>query len=474
MFNSPDFRMASRWDHWPSHIGDGGSATGLDWQLMRAMMPLLRYGHDRYLDSVVRRRCSLVLGLGRWSDCTGGAVTKRLSRRWLATSVALISTVSMVTAFTATSSSASTSKAPITIAFMAVETGTFAAPSRNNDIALAIKQINSTGGVDGHKLQYTVYDSNVTPQQAVTATQKALGTKPTAFIGYNVDDQIQATAQVLKQSAIPVLSLANGPASSAHVADVSNLFTTIPVDVLLDQAMVKYVVDKDHPKSVGIFHTDDTASNFQGATLLPSLLKKMGVKNVSVVEASDAATDVTAQALAMKHEDAVLEVGFPTVEALLNTALNQEGYTGPIIGDTSGPSIAAEGLNKPSELTNYTYTPYCAPALLSSKQAKSYVSEYRAAYPGQNIVIASPQIYDAVGFLSAAIKADGGNLSPSAITKQMKKITYTGVCGAYHSDQNQDLIRTTTLVSTAKGVDPGTLVATYIQQPASKVYFKSS
>ena len=386
---------------------------------------------------------------------------------------ALVGSAAVASVGLATPSVAASPKAPITIAFMGVETGVYSTPGRHNDINLVVNQINAQGGIDGHKVQYTAYDANVTPQAAVTATQKALGAKPTAFVGYNVDDQLQATAQLLKQSGIPVLTQANGPASGSPAVHVPSLYTTVPTIITSIQGSTAYALSKYHPKSVGIFHTDDTASNTDAAAA-QALLKKRGVKNFTVRSASDQATDTTQQALAMKGDDVVFEYGFPTVEASFNTALSQNGITAPIIGDQSGNFLAAYGLNKPAELTNYTFTPFCYPPVLPTKQAKAYVSAYQAAYPGQSLQTSTPYIYDAVEFLAAAIRAAGGNTSPSAITKQLSTITYTGACGTYHSDSNHDLIRQVALVSYANGINPGTLAATYHLAPVPSIYFKNS
>ena len=371
-----------------------------------------------------------------------------------------------------TASAAASTKAPITIAFMSVETGPYATPGRNNDINLAIHQINAAGGVDGHMIRYTAYDANETPQQAVTATQKALGTKPTAIVGYSVDDQIQATAQLLKQAAIPVLTETQGPAASANAVHVPTLYTSVPNLVSAIQASTTYGYSKYHPKSVGIFHTDDTASNADAATA-QALLKKQGVKDFTVRSASDQATDATQQALAMKGDDVIFEYGFPTVEAVFNTSLSQGGITSPIIGDQSGDFLAAYGLNKPAELTKYAYTPFCDASVLSTKQAKAYVSAYSAAYPGQSLHTTTTYVYDDVELLAAAIKAEGGSLSSSAIAKELGKISYNGACGTYHSDVNHDLMHQVAIVSYANGINPGTLAATFQEKPVPASFFKS-
>jgi branched-chain amino acid transport system substrate-binding protein len=355
---------------------------------------------------------------------------------------------------------------------MGVESGSYATPGRNNDINLVVKNINAQGGIDGHKVQYTAYDANVTPQQAVTATQKALGTKPTAFVGYSVDDQVEATAELLKQSKIPVITFAQGTAASSNVVHVPGLFTVVPNLINAIQGSTTYAYAKFHPKSVGIFHTDDTASN-QDAAIAQQLLKKQGVKNFTVRSASDQATDTTQQALAMKGDDVVFEYGFPLVEGVFNTALAQNGITAPIMGDQSGDFLAAYGLNKPAELTKYAFTPFCYAPVLPTKQAKAYVASYSAAYPGQSLQTSTPYGYDAVELIGAAIKKDGGNLSSSAITKALGTLTYQGVCGTYHSDANHDLMHQITIVSYANGINPGTLAATFQEKPVPASFFKS-
>ncbi len=373
----------------------------------------------------------------------------------------------------ATPALAASSKAPIVIGLASIQSGSYAAPGRNNDINLVVNTINHQGGVDGHMLKWVPYDTSTTPAQAVTATQQAVGDKVTAIVGYSVDDQVQAASKILKQSGIPVLSYAQGPAAGSQVAGVPRLYTVVPNLVNAIQGGVTYGYTKFHPKSVGIFHTDDTASNADAATAI-ALLRKEGIHNFVERDASDTATDATEQALAMKGESVVYEYGFPLVEAVFNTALSQNGINIPIMGDQSGNFLAAYGLNKPAELTKYAFTPYCFASVLNTPKANAYVKAYDAAYPGQSVQTATPYTYDAVEYLAKAIESEGGNLSSTAINKALAKITYNGICGTYHSDVNHDLIHQVTIVSFANGITPGTLAAKYIEPPVAKSYFTAA
>ena len=364
----------------------------------------------------------------------------------------------------ATSSSAGATPAPVKIAWLGFETGVYAQPTRHNDIELAIKQINAKGGVDGHMFQYTPYDTGFGPSTAVTGTQQALASHPTAIMGYSVDDMIRATASLLRQSGLPVLSFAEGPAALSTVNHVPNLFTTVadgPVSSVT--ANMDYAYKAHHPKSAGIFVTDDTASIADG-NVAKAVLQKLGVKNITVETASDTATDATTQALALKGKSLIFQDGFPTVLAVFDNELRQVGYTGPIADGQSGDFLSAFHLVKQNVLDNYVYTPYCAADVLNTPQAKAYVSAYQAAYPGDSMRTATPYAYDSVMLLAAAIKANKGSLDPAKLIKTMDHMTYHGVCGTYHADVNHDMLHQITVVS-LKDPNHPLLLAKY-QEPA--------
>ena len=358
------------------------------------------------------------------------------------------------------SAGAATSGAPVNIAWEGFETGAYATPNRHNDIELAIKQINAKGGVDGHMFAYKAYDTGFSTSTALTGTQQALASKPTAIIGYSVDDFIRASAPVLRQAGTPVLSFGAGPASLASVNHLPNLYTTaINGTISGVAAEMQYAVKTYHPKSVGIFVTDDTASKAD-AQVAQETLKKLGVKNINTQTAADTATDSTNQALALKGDDLVFQDGFPTVLATFDTELRQNGYTGPIADGMSGDTLAAYGLVKQDVLNNYFYFPYCAADVIKTPQAEAYVSAYKAAYPGVSIRTATPYAYDSVMLLAAAIKKDGGNLSSSAISKALGSISYNGVCGTYKSDVNHEMIHTIQIINVKNGPSDPTLLAT--------------
>jgi branched-chain amino acid transport system substrate-binding protein len=356
----------------------------------------------------------------------------------------------------------SASKSPITIAYLGILTGPDASPTSENPLKLAANQINARGGADGHPIKLEFYDSNITPQQAVTATQKALSTNPTAIIGPAVDDQVQATAQLLKQSGVPVLGLTSGPLTDLTNTHLPNFFDINPIDYNTAQAEAKYIYTKYKPKTVGMIYTEDAAST-ASATFIESFLKKDGVKNFIIRTEPNNVTDATTAVLAMKSADAVFMNSFPVTDGLLLTEMAQNGITAPIMGAQADNAIQAFKLAPASAMANMYYPPYCDPDVNTTKQAKAYTSAYKAAYPATSqTAVDVPSTYDGVYLIAKAVQAAGGNTSHSSIVAQLKKLTYQGACGPYKNDAEHVMINQAQIVKLGSNGPSGKqLMASY-------------
>jgi branched-chain amino acid transport system substrate-binding protein len=363
---------------------------------------------------------------------------------------------------TGAADAAVSSTSPITIAYLGILTGPNASPTAENPLKLAASQINSKGGVNGHPVKLEFYDANITPQQAVTATQKALATNPTAIIGPLVDDQVQATAQLLKQSGVPTLGLTSGPLTDLTNTHLNNFFDINPIDYNTAQAEAKYVYTKFKPKTVGLIYTQDAAST-ASANFIQQFLKKDGVKNFIVRSEADGVTDATTAVLAMKPADAVFVASFPVTDGLLVTELAQNGITGPIMGAQGDNAVQAFKLAPASAMANMYYPPYCDPDVNTTKQAKAYTAAYKAAYPATTqTAVDVPSTYDGVYLIAKAIQAAGGNTAHSSIVSQLKKITYQGACGPYKNDAEHVMINQAQIVKLGSNGPSGKqLMASY-------------
>lgn len=345
---------------------------------------------------------------------------------------------------TSTGGSTPSNGQPIKIAYLGFETGTYALPGRHDAVELAIDQLNAAGGIDGHKVEYTAYDSGILPQQTVTAVLKAVADHPTAIIGMPVSSGVQAAGSALAKSGIPTIQIASDNTTDLSQLHVDNMYRAISTVYEEATGTAEYVVSQ-HPKTVGLFDDSDL-NGVANMKIIRSYLQAHGITNIVYREVAQGATDATEAALAMKGADIIVSNGFPQTEGVFVKDLAQNGITAPDVMSYAAPSIIAYGLAPKSALQNDYFLATCAPWTLSSPAAQNYTSSYKAKYPNDNILGSSPYIYDAVMALANAIKADGGDLSAGAINKALSTVSFDGACGPYKADAEHNLFHQTQIL----------------------------
>jgi branched-chain amino acid transport system substrate-binding protein len=389
-----------------------------------------------------------------------GFSSMQLSRK-LAPWIGAAGLVAGIVAVPMTGAGAASSKSPIVIAFLGIETGPDASPTANDPVTLAADQINAAGGVDGHQIELKFYDANVTPGQAVTATQQAMGTNPTAIIGPFVDAQVQATASLLKQSGIPTLGMTSGPLTDFTNTHLNNFWDINPIDYNTARAAATYVAKTYKPASIGEIYSTDAAST-ASAGFIEGFLKKDGVKKLTERSEADTVTDATNAVLAVKSSKVVFVNSFPAIDGLFLSQLAQNGYTGPIVAAQADNSIQAFKLAPAADLANTDYTPYCDPDVQTTPQAKSFVSAYDAKFHVDQSAADDPASYDGVYMIAKAIKEAGGNTSHASIVSKINKMSYRGACGPYKADSEHTLMNQVEVVKLgATGPAGKKLLATY-------------
>jgi branched-chain amino acid transport system substrate-binding protein len=356
------------------------------------------------------------------------------------------------------SASASSSQ-PVKIALLDFETGVYALPDRHNSVELAIDQLNAAGGINGHKVQYTAYDTGILPQTTLTAVEKAVSDHPTAIIGLAVSSGVQASASVLKSSGIPTIQQGQDNTTDLSRLGVTNMFRGQPSVTEQSQAAVNYISSL-HPKTVGMFDDSDLNS-VQAMKVIKAGLQAQGISNFVYREIGQTATDATEAALAMKGTDIVTSDGFPQEEAIFVKALAQNGIGVHDLMGNSGLIIAEFGLAPWSAVAgNSTYT-VCDPATVKSTEADAFVKAYTAKYPSANVATSGANLYDAVMLVAKAIEQQHGSLAAGDVVKGLAAVSYKGACGAYHSDAEHTMAHSMYIVQFGSAQGQRTKVAEY-------------
>jgi branched-chain amino acid transport system substrate-binding protein len=370
--------------------------------------------------------------------------------------VVAVCTIGLFACGSSKKKAADASASPYVIGFMSAETGVNASPIRHNAIELAVEDINKAGGINGHPVKYTAYDAGVgtDPNQTVTAVQKAISDKVNAIVGMGATAQVKAVAPLLGPTGIPTLHFAQNPSidfSKLGPAQGANLFRTGGRADIFAQAMGEYIASTK-PASVGMLVGTDENSAFVGKAIKQTLTKA-GITNIVERDVSPTATDLTEAVLALKPTAVTLQWGFPQMDALFQKQALQNGLTQQTYCSQSCGSLFTQNLNSPAELKNIQFLSSCDSDVLTTKEAKNYVTEYRAKYPDQkdkDTAGSQPTIYDDMFILkTAADKAK--SIDNKAIVDQLNKMDYTGVCGQYKTDNEHNMAHFTQLIDATGG-----------------------
>lgn len=150
--------------------------------------------------------------------------------------------------------SSSTPAGPITIGFFAPESGFAAADgaSAYDAAQLAVKDINSAGGVNGSQIALVNYDDASDAKQAVTiATKLATQDKVTAVVSGSYSDQTLAAAPIFQRNSIPMLAA--------------------------------YAVNPGIPATGSFIFQQDFTGEVEGAAAAVALVKDLGATKVAIV-----------------------------------------------------------------------------------------------------------------------------------------------------------------------------------------------
>jgi branched-chain amino acid transport system substrate-binding protein len=354
-----------------------------------------------------------------------------MNKRWnritkLATVLTAIS-VAAVGYSSISSAAAKTSKSPIVIAGLQ---GTAAEGGQDfiNGMIIAEKQINGSGGIDGHKVQVNVTQTQGTSEGAVSAYKAAAqnGKAIGAFLGASGGIAIRAQSGLVK---MPVI-LADGVRSNLSPT-LKYVFANTPTSEL-STASLYYAVKTLHVKTIAVLHYDTDFSE-QIAGYVTAGCKALGC-TVTDVEAGSAAGS-EAQLLPLLEK---MKATNP--DAYYIESLNGNGIAAARqLGMFSKPVIAEQWLTVPAVMQAcgancngivFAGSDCAAPSLVASSNptrqlCQAFIKRWNQDFKGQPFGLFSMYGYDAVTTLAQAARqalAKGEPLNRSNIDTQLDSL----------------------------------------------------
>lgn len=225
-------------------------------------------------------------------------------------------------------------------------------------VELAVKQVNTDGGVLDRDLESVHEDMKADPQQGVLAVQKLIDQESVAAFA-------NGFSSAATQAEAPQAESAKKPMVVASVVpeDAVWQFSTVPAPAFETGIRMRYLTD-NKIKSIGVL-SDATPYNEKQLTALQDQAKEAGIKVTEVIKHKSDAVDLRPQVTRLLREQ-----------------------PGAIVKLSAGPThiVAAKALSAAGSTI----------PLLLSIEATSTMEKAAAAYPETFFAAAPPQVYDAM------------------------------------------------------------------------------
>ena len=317
-------------------------------------------------------------------------------------------------------------------------------------VDLAVQEINAAGGVAGHKLVVTRYDSGSDPRQAAVAARKLIqDDKVLAIIGpFSSGETLVAVNDAERAHVVMMPAAASTPGLSAGK---KYLFRLAQDEAIQFDRMLQTLRLQNIPtdKAAIIYISDEAVDAFAGTKIYPELMDKYGIKHENTVAIQYKSFDMSPQVakLLQGQPTLIAMAALPEQADKVIHELRRQGFTGRIIGSqlfadpNTGKLFGKDG---DGVLLMTGFWPG------SSPEAADFETKFIAGNAAKGIVKAGAfhtdaQSYDIVtvlktAMLKAAVTGDPAKLDAEreAIRTAMVGISYSGVLGKNICFDGQD------------------------------------
>jgi ABC-type branched-subunit amino acid transport system substrate-binding protein len=299
-----------------------------------------------------------------------------------------------------------------------------------NSCKAAAVDINAAGGILGHQLTCTDFDTKGDPADAVPVTNRMLVSASHLVMVVGPDgSDIPSVLPVLEQAKVPEMNTVGDPRYDTQTSP--DFWRLTPSDSTQAPALAYYTRQRGFTKIAEVFTSDLSASTttqpFQAS------YAKLGgtiVKAVTITPDTSSYQTEVASVLAAHPQAIVGEMDAQTAATFLSEVRQQNGSMIPVImtqraiqGDWEpavGPAIGTASLGQ--------YVTAIAPALQSSGAAFTAFSNALTAIKANQFQAKNPFVaatYDGVIAFALAMEA-AKSVDPSAYTGYVAKVTTPG------------------------------------------------
>lgn len=315
---------------------------------------------------------------------------------------------------------------------------TFGTQSRNG-IAMAVREINEAGGIDGKKIRVITYDNQGKPTEtAAAATRLIVQDKVHVLLGEVASARSLAMAPIAQANKVPMISHAS---TNPRVTEGKPyVFRVCFIDPFQGKVMAKFAREHLSLDKVAILRDVRNDYSVGLADFFVKAFTEAGGSITGDVSYSSGDIDFKAQLTALRgaRPQALFVPGYYTDVALIARQARELGIEVPLLGGDGWDSpalleIGGDAL-KGSFFSNHYSTEDPSPVI------QRFVSNYRKLYgedPGGMAALG----YDAARIAAEAVQR-AGSTDGDAIRDALAGIRdFPGVTGSITIDENRNAVK---------------------------------
>ena len=326
-------------------------------------------------------------------------------------------------------SSSGSAAGPIKIAVVDAQSGALSDLGQFEwrGVSLAVKQANAAGGVDGRKIQLTLYDDQGDPTVGTELARKIASEGDIAMFGTAESAVTIAMAPVLKSEKIP--NITSGQSTGLIALKSPCLFLNSPTGLTYDTTLAKYLVTTKGYKTIAMLTNNDSYGTGEESAFTTAL-KSLGVTPVASKVVPSGQTNMTPalntlrgsnpQVLFIGAEEAQSGLIVKQARALGMTAVVAEGAPAgtPLYLSTAGTANANGTIVSSPYLGND-----------ASAAAQKFAAAYSAAY-GTAPELHGAKAYDGAEIMISALKACNA-CTGLPLANAIRSVHYAGLLGNF-------------------------------------------
>ena len=297
-------------------------------------------------------------------------------------------------------------------------TGATSGTNFDNGMKLAVKEINAAGGILGRKIDYTSSDTQSNPGVAKGLAEKAVDNEAYVVMGPVFSGSIMVSMAATRRAEIP--NFTGGEAAAITEQGNPYVFRTSFTQSTAMPKIATYIKNTVKAKAVDVIYVNNDFGK-GGRDLIMKALEAQGIKVGADVSTEPGQVDFSSAVIKVKQSsaDAVFVYSNEEESARLLRELKKQGYTKPIIGETTLTS------QKVIELAGDAANGAIAHVSLTADAPQANVKKFDAAY--QREFKSKTDHNGLKGYIGIytvkAVTEKIGKFDPKAFAAAMKNLT---------------------------------------------------